>query len=199
MDIQLLQGPRIAPHIDDLARLRIEVFREFPYLYDGTFDYEAEYLGTYVRSEDSLCVLVRDQGRVVGASTALPLSGETGEFQQPFVEGGRDPARICYLAESVVLPASPSARLMRGAWSASTGAPSAPCSARPITPGGPPITSRWMPSGRAAAIAITPSCTPNTTGAIWTSARNRPNPCRSGSRSSLDDQDRRLPVPYRPA
>lgn len=105
MDIQLLQGPRIAPHIDDLARLRIEVFREFPYLYDGTFDYEAEYLGTYVRSEDSLCVLVRDQGRVVGASTALPLSGETGEFQQPFVEGGRDPARIFYLAESVVLPA----------------------------------------------------------------------------------------------
>ena len=105
MDIQLLQGPRIAPHIDDLARLRIEVFREFPYLYDGTFDYEAEYLGTYVRSEDSLCVLVRDQGRVVGASTALPLSDETGEFQQPFVEGGRDPARIFYLAESVVLPA----------------------------------------------------------------------------------------------
>ena len=105
MDIQLLQGPRIAPHIDDLARLRIEVFCEFPYLYDGSFDYEAEYLGTYVRSEDSLCVLVRDQGRVVGASTALPLSGETGEFQQPFVEGGRDPARIFYLAESVVLPA----------------------------------------------------------------------------------------------
>lgn len=105
MDIQLLQGPRIAPHIDDLARLRIEVFCEFPYLYDGSFDYEAEYLGTYVRSEDSLCVLVRDQGRVVGASTALPLSDETGEFQQPFLEGGWDPARIFYLAESVVLPA----------------------------------------------------------------------------------------------
>ena len=105
MDIQLLQGPRIAPHIDDLARLRIEVFREFPYLYDGNFDYEAEYLGTYVRSEDSLCVLVRDQGRVVGASTALPLSDETGEFQQPFIEAGWDPARIFYLAESVVLPA----------------------------------------------------------------------------------------------
>ena len=28
-------GSDIAPHVEDLARLRIEVFREFPYLYDG--------------------------------------------------------------------------------------------------------------------------------------------------------------------
>src|SRR5690606_10567134 len=78
--------------------LRIMVFREFPYLYDGSLDYEAEYLDTYVRSADSLCVLVRDQGRVVGASTAL------AEFQQPFLAAGWDAARIFYCAESVVLP-----------------------------------------------------------------------------------------------
>ena len=105
MDIQLLRGPQIAPHIDDLARLRIAVFREFPYLYDGTLDYEAEYLATYVRSADSLCVLVRDEGRVVGASTALPLMDETEEFQQPFIDGGWDPARVFYCGESVLLPA----------------------------------------------------------------------------------------------
>lgn len=105
MDIELLQGPQIAPHIEDLAHLRITVFREFPYLYDGSLDYEAEYLDTYVRSADSLCVLVRDEGRVVGASTALPLADETLEFQQPFLSAGWDPARIFYCAESVVLPA----------------------------------------------------------------------------------------------
>ncbi|MBA4242777.1 MAG: GNAT family N-acetyltransferase [Pseudomonas sp.] len=105
MDIELLRGPQIAPHIEDLAQLRITVFREFPYLYDGNFDYEAEYLGTYVRSVGSLCVLVRDEGRVVGASTALPLADETEEFQQPFLAAGWDPARIFYCAESVVLPA----------------------------------------------------------------------------------------------
>lgn len=105
MDIELLRGPQIAPHIEDLAHLRITVFREFPYLYDGSLDYEAEYLDTYVRSADSLCVLVRDEGRVVGASTALPLADETLEFQQPFLSAGWDPARIFYCAESVVLPA----------------------------------------------------------------------------------------------
>ncbi|RRV37417.1 GNAT family N-acetyltransferase [Pseudomonas sp. o96-267] len=105
MDIRLLRGAEIEPHIDDLARLRIQVFREFPYLYDGNLDYEAEYLATYVRSVDSLCVLVRDEGRVVGASTALPLADETEEFQQPFIAAGWNPARIFYCAESVVLPA----------------------------------------------------------------------------------------------
>ncbi|WP_110599616.1 GNAT family N-acetyltransferase [Salinicola lusitanus] len=104
MDIELLRGPQIAPHVEDLAYLRITVFREFPYLYDGSLDYEAEYLDTYVRSADSLCVLVRDEGRVVGASTALPLADETVEFQHPFLTAGWDPGRIFYCAESVVLP-----------------------------------------------------------------------------------------------
>ena len=105
MDIELLKGAQIAPYIEDLARLRIDVFREFPYLYDGSFEYEARYLDTYVRSADSLCVLVRDQGLVVGASTALPLADETEEFQRPFIDGGWDCSRIFYFAESVVLPA----------------------------------------------------------------------------------------------
>ena len=105
MDIQLLSGQQIAPWIDALADLRIRVFREFPYLYDGSREYEAQYLSTYLRSPDSLCVLVQDQGQVVGASTALPLADETDEFKQPFVEQGWDCERIFYCAESVVLPA----------------------------------------------------------------------------------------------
>ena len=104
MDIQLLSGQQIAPWIDALADLRIRVFREFPYLYDGSREYEAQYLSTYLRSPDSLCVLVQDQGQVVGASTALPLADETDEFKQPFVEQGWDCERIFYCAESVVLP-----------------------------------------------------------------------------------------------
>ncbi len=34
-DYKRLSGSQIAPYIDELAQLRITVFREFPYLYDG--------------------------------------------------------------------------------------------------------------------------------------------------------------------
>ncbi|MDE3736857.1 GNAT family N-acetyltransferase [Pseudomonas resinovorans] len=104
MHIRILQGAAIAPHIEDLARLRLTVFREFPYLYDGTLEYEARYLATYAESPESLFVLALDGERVVGASTGLPISDETDEFQRPFREQGWDPERIFYFGESVLLP-----------------------------------------------------------------------------------------------
>lgn len=105
MHIRLLHGADIVPHIDDLARLRLSVFREFPYLYDGTLDYETRYLTTYAASLESLFVLVLDGERVVGAATGLPMVDETAEFQRPFVEQGWDTQRIFYFGESVLLPA----------------------------------------------------------------------------------------------
>ncbi|MDZ5603440.1 GNAT family N-acetyltransferase [Pseudomonas sp. RP23018S] len=104
MEIRLLHGAAIAPYIDDLARLRLTVFREFPYLYDGTLEYETDYLAHYARSGRSLLVLALEDGRVVGASTGLPLVDQAAEFQQPFLEQGRDPNSVYYFGESLVLP-----------------------------------------------------------------------------------------------
>ncbi|BBL69594.1 GNAT family N-acetyltransferase [Methylogaea oryzae] len=101
--IKCLSGRAIEPYLSDLARLRIEVFRDFPYLYDGTQEYEEKYLRTYVNSPDSVVVLAYDGDTAVGASTGLPMADETEEFQQPFVDAGYDPQRIFYCAESVLL------------------------------------------------------------------------------------------------
>jgi GNAT superfamily N-acetyltransferase len=103
--IQQLSGKAVEPWIPDLARLRITVFREFPYLYDGTTEYEANYLETYTRSPDSIVVLALDGDQVIGASTGLPMQDETQEFQQPFIDQGYDPAKVFYCAESVLLKA----------------------------------------------------------------------------------------------
>jgi hypothetical protein len=35
-----VQGAGLIPHIQALGKLRIQVFYEFPYLYEGTIDYE---------------------------------------------------------------------------------------------------------------------------------------------------------------
>ena len=105
--IRVLTGadPALRDHVPDLARLRIEVFRAFPYLYDGTVEYETRYLQTYLDCPDSVVVLALDQGRAVGAATAMPLAQETEEFQAPFRRAGIDPTRVFYCGESVLLPA----------------------------------------------------------------------------------------------
>ncbi len=70
-------GSDLARYIPELAQLRIRVFRDFPYLYEGDLDYERRYLETYTRSPGSVIVLVFDGNDIVGASTGLPLSDET--------------------------------------------------------------------------------------------------------------------------
>lgn len=104
MEIRLLHGAAIAPYIDDLARLRLTVFREFPYLYDGTPEQEAEHLATYTHSDRSLVVLALDGSEVVAASAGLPLVDATLACQQPFICQRRAPANVYYFDGSVVLP-----------------------------------------------------------------------------------------------
>jgi GNAT superfamily N-acetyltransferase len=102
MHIVVRQGPEIGPHIDDLARLRIEVFRDFPYLYEGDFDYERRYLATYMASPGAVVIGALDGGRLVGAATASPLSDHFDEFAAPFAVAGLDPAEFFYFGESVL-------------------------------------------------------------------------------------------------
>lgn len=97
-------GAALEPHLDALGRLRIAVFREFPYLYDGSLEYERDYLRTYLQTEHSLVVLVFDGKEVVGATTCLPMADEGAEFQAPFLNAGYDVAEIFYFGESILLP-----------------------------------------------------------------------------------------------
>jgi GNAT superfamily N-acetyltransferase len=104
-EILTLSGTDILSHLDDLAALRIAVFRDFPYLYDGDIGYERDYLEKYAASPDSVFVLATDQGRIVGAATGLPLIDADPAFRRPFIEQGMDPARVFYFGESVLLSA----------------------------------------------------------------------------------------------
>lgn len=97
-----LHGKEITPRLRQIAELRIEIFREFPYLYDGTLEYEEKYLQTYLHSPDSIAILVIDNNEVVGASTGLPLEDETGEFQKPFLDQGYNPKNVFYCGESIL-------------------------------------------------------------------------------------------------
>lgn len=101
--LERLTGTVLRARTDDLARLRIEVFRDFPYLYDGDLDYEAHYLETYVRSKDSALIAAFDGDRLVGAATSLPLEDETPEVIEPFLRQGLPVERIFYFGESVLL------------------------------------------------------------------------------------------------
>jgi len=97
-------GPELVDLVPDLAALRIAVFREFPYLYDGDAAYESRYLRTYSEAPGSVIVIARSGGRIVGAATGVPLQGETAEVRAPFLAAGIAMDEIFYCGESVLLP-----------------------------------------------------------------------------------------------
>jgi GNAT superfamily N-acetyltransferase len=105
MEIRTVIGTDARPYLDRLAALRIAVFRDWPYLYDGDLAYEEKYLATYARSPRSVFVLALDGEAVVGASTAMPLAEQPDTFQHTFREHGIDPATVFYFGESVLLTA----------------------------------------------------------------------------------------------
>lgn len=103
-DICVFKGREIVPLIPQVARLRLEVFREYPYLYDGDEQYERKYLEMYSASARSVFVIALDGDAVVGASTGLPLEEADEEFQLPIREAPDiDPTDVFYFGESVLL------------------------------------------------------------------------------------------------
>ncbi|WP_111655434.1 GNAT family N-acetyltransferase [Isoalcanivorax indicus] len=102
INIETVSGQALRPWLDALARLRIRVFREWPYLYEGSEAYEREYLGMYAASPRSLMVLALDGDQVIGASSGLPLRDAEVEFQAPFAARGVALEDVFYFGESVL-------------------------------------------------------------------------------------------------
>lgn len=104
LQVAPLSGAELTHALPDLARLRIEVFRAFPYLYDGTPDYEARYLAAFAAAKDAVIIAARDEGRIIGCATGSSLDGHHEAFAEPLRNAGVDPDTTFYCGESVLLP-----------------------------------------------------------------------------------------------
>lgn len=104
ISVRALTGAELDAALPDLARLRIAVFRAFPYLYDGDEAYEAAYLREFAAAPHAALIAALDGDMIVGAATASPLSAQKPEFQEPFATRGINVTKTFYFGESVLLP-----------------------------------------------------------------------------------------------
>lgn len=103
LDVKSLTGDAIHGVLPDLARLRMTVFRDWPYLYDGTLDYEKAYLARFAAANGAVVIAAYDGDQMVGASTGAPMAEHADEFGEPFKKAGYDLSNIFYCGESVLL------------------------------------------------------------------------------------------------
>lgn len=102
LSVAPVMGSALQDLLPALAHLRIEVFRDYPYLYDGTLDYEQRYICEFASSADTVVVVARDGEEIVGMATASPMQGHADAFAEPFRARGYDIDKLFYCGESVL-------------------------------------------------------------------------------------------------
>jgi hypothetical protein len=118
--VDTLSGDELARGLDAVARLRIAVFRSYPYLYDGSLDYERGYLEKFAAAQGAVIAVARDGDRVIGAATGCPLAAEHEAFSAPLKALGHDMNDIFYCRSTAgrawAIASSICARPRRGGW-----------------------------------------------------------------------------------
>lgn len=104
IDLRALTGAALDAALDDVAALRIAVFRDWPYLYDGDAAYERAYLDSYRSSKNAIVVGAFAENTLVGAATGTPMEDHAAEFAAAFATLSIPLDQIFYCAESVLLP-----------------------------------------------------------------------------------------------
>ena len=103
LEVKSVTGADILKVLPQLSRLRMVVFRDWPYLYDGTLEYEEKYLEKFAQAKGAVVVTAYDGDQMVGASTGAPMIEHADEFGEPFSKAGYDITKIFYCGESVLL------------------------------------------------------------------------------------------------
>lgn len=96
-------GEAMKTYLPAIARLRIEVFRDYPYLYERTMHDETQYLKKYANCKDAVLIVIFDGSEIVGVSTGIPLEDEFREVKKPFRENEIDMSTYYHFSESMLL------------------------------------------------------------------------------------------------
>lgn len=97
-------GPHLKTYLPSIAKLRLDVLRGYPDLYEGELEQEKRYLRKYLQCPDAIAVIVFDGSTIIGASTGLPLLLENKGVQKPLRERNMEIEKLFYFEESVLLP-----------------------------------------------------------------------------------------------
>lgn len=103
--IEEFSGPKAKKYFNDIAKIRMNLFKEFPYLYEGNLNWETEYLDTYFKSNEATILLAfNEKNKVVAFSNSIPLKDESVELTEPFIKAGLNPADYLYIGEVMIYP-----------------------------------------------------------------------------------------------
>lgn len=103
MTIQLVKGKELLANIAELAKLRLKIFREYPYLYEGDSASEESYLSLFASSSDAFFIVAKGESQLVGAISGIPLDFAQKEIRDAFCQSTIESGGYYALCDILVL------------------------------------------------------------------------------------------------
>jgi GNAT superfamily N-acetyltransferase len=112
-----LKAEQFCPFLNEIAELEIEIFRDFPYLYEGVLEQDLPYLEMYADSPEGEVVVLLDTtlktNQVIGFSTSLPLAQSLEEIKKLFPDSALNLQDFLYIGELMIHPSYRGKGLLR--------------------------------------------------------------------------------------
>ena len=102
LKFQIFRGQVSEVVLEEVANLRINVFSEYPYLYQGTMESEKLYLKHYLSQSNIILVLIKLDNQTIGAVLGSPLEGMGEKYVTPFLNKGLCVNTIYYLGDIIL-------------------------------------------------------------------------------------------------
>lgn len=100
--LKTFSGNEARRYSQQMASVYINIFKEFPYLYEGSIvECEKDYLERYFISKHSIISLVFNGERIIGASASLPLDA-VEEIKSAFLKKQVDTRKFLYIGGTVI-------------------------------------------------------------------------------------------------
>lgn len=104
--VEILTGKDVQKYIVLLSRLRIDNFKEYPYLYEGSMEYEKQCMQGYMSCPHCAFAIAKVDGKIAGALTGIPLVSDSSignDAEKIFKLNNLSPSEYYYYGEIFVL------------------------------------------------------------------------------------------------
>ena len=88
--VRCFTGSGLKPYIHSIAKLRMEVFKEYPFFEEPDLEKELRFLKKIVLCKEAISVLIFDNTTLVGVSMGYPFNIEEPSLQRPWKERHAD-------------------------------------------------------------------------------------------------------------
>lgn len=107
LKIEIHTGCDSANYIETISQLRVNMFREYPYLYVGDVGQDKSYLQGYAEDKQAMIAIAKVDGIFAGASTGIPLNSDSAivaKIKCVFEKANINIEDYYYFGEVFVLP-----------------------------------------------------------------------------------------------